>query len=132
MNTYNTTFENGADLKKANELLSSRLEDFNLWMDNSEAITLANGCEIGSINDLGLDIETVFSDDDDHDSELQYIRFLLSWGGPSDEIRFYPNGKIEYVYLDWFCGAGFDLTDNKEFQFIKDYFGIDDLIYQEV
>ena len=132
MNTNNTTFENGADLKKANELLSSRLEDFNLWMDNSEAVTLASGCEIGSINDLGLDIETVFNDRDDHDSELQYIRFLLSWGGPSDEIRFYPNGEIEYVYLDWFCGAGFDLTDNEEFKFIKDYFGIDDLIYQEV
>ena len=50
-----------------------------------------------------------------------YWRFQLSWGGPSDEIRFYvreqDNGpteleKAEYWYMDWFDGAPEDVTQS--------------------
>tara|TARA_Y100001937_G_C6923850_1_gene242959 strand:+ start:148 stop:537 length:390 start_codon:yes stop_codon:yes gene_type:complete len=50
-----------------------------------------------------------------------YWRFQLSWGGPSDEIRFYvreqDNGpteleKAEYWYMDWFDGASEDVTQS--------------------
>ena len=39
-----------------------------------------------------------------------YLRYQLSWGGPSDEFRFYVNldgslHRIEYWFLDWFDGA---------------------------
>jgi len=40
-----------------------------------------------------------------------YLRWLVSWGGPSDEWRFYfvPGEskpyKIEYIYSDWFDSA---------------------------
>lgn len=40
-----------------------------------------------------------------------YLRWQISWGGPSSEWRFYfvPNEnkpyKIEYWYMDWFDGA---------------------------
>ena len=45
------------------------------------------------------------------DQAEAYWRYQLSWGGPSDEIRFFasqPDGpayKIEYWLLDWFDGA---------------------------
>lgn len=63
-------------------------------------------CELGTFNDQTED----------------YFRFQLSWGGPSDEIRFYEDGTIEYVYLDWFCGVGFDVTGEDWAQFIKEWF----------
>ena len=40
-----------------------------------------------------------------------YWRYQLSWGGPSDEFRFYSGScgdhqpyRISYVFLDWFDG----------------------------
>ena len=63
-------------------------------------------CELGTFNDQKED----------------YFRFQLSWGGPSDEIRFYEDGTIEYVYLDWFCGVGFDVTGEDWAEFIKSWF----------
>ena len=39
-----------------------------------------------------------------------YIRWQLSWGGPSDEFRFFIDEhggitNIEYHFMDWFDGA---------------------------
>ena len=44
-----------------------------------------------------------------------YFRYQLSYGGPSDEFRFYCDEnlnpvEIEYWFLDWFDGAHIDLT----------------------
>lgn len=44
------------------------------------------------------------------DENEGYWRYQISWGGPSDEFRFYsssPNSpcyKITYAFLDWFDG----------------------------
>ena len=43
-----------------------------------------------------------------------YFRWQLSWGGPSDEFRFYGDAsghvfRIEYWYMDWFDGASVTL-----------------------
>lgn len=59
--------------------------------------------------EYGLSFSTVWVDDD-VGGEIEYHKFQLSWGGPSSEIRFHASGKIEYVFLDWFCGVGFDVT----------------------
>lgn len=45
-----------------------------------------------------------------------YFRYQLSWGGPSDEFRFFTNPdfsvhRIEYWYLDWYDGAHRVLKD---------------------
>jgi hypothetical protein len=45
-----------------------------------------------------------------NDQDEGYWRYQLSWGGPSDEIRFYSSDgkhlyKAEYWFLDWFDGA---------------------------
>lgn len=46
-----------------------------------------------------------------------YWRYQMSWGGPSDEIRFYGGPvfftKAEYWFLDWFDGAKLDVTDTR-------------------
>ena len=44
------------------------------------------------------------------DQKDGYWRLQLSWGGPSDEIRYYSNDRktldqITYCYMDWFDGA---------------------------
>jgi hypothetical protein len=44
------------------------------------------------------------------DQERGYFRWQLSWGGPSDEFRFFIDEHggitdIEYHFLDWFDGA---------------------------
>jgi len=44
------------------------------------------------------------------DQPEAYFRYQLSWGGPSDEFRFFVNPdlschRIEYWFLDWFDGA---------------------------
>ena len=58
----------------------------------------------------------------DKDTERDYFRYQLSYGGPSEEIRFYDNGTIEYVYLDWFCGVGFNVTNDEVFKQLREWF----------
>ena len=48
-----------------------------------------------------------------------YARYQMSWGGPSDELRFYRDGKIEYWFLDWFAGASRVVTDYNWAQWLK-------------
>ena len=55
------------------------------------------------------------------DQTRGYYRFQLSWGGGSEEIRFY-RGQIVFVYLDWFVGVGFDVSGDDVFQELYDYF----------
>jgi len=51
-----------------------------------------------------------------------YLRYQLSWGGPSDEINFYQNGRIEYRFLDWFDGATLNISDLDWAQWLREYF----------
>ena len=49
------------------------------------------------------------------DQERGYLRWQLSWGGPSDEFRFFIDEHggitdIEYHFLDWFDGAVIDVN----------------------
>ena len=47
-----------------------------------------------------------------------YYRLQLSWGGPSDEVRYYTKAeherfyKITYPYMDWFDGAEIEVFDD--------------------
>ncbi len=56
------------------------------------------------------------------DQDQDYFRYQISWGGPSEEIRFYENGAIEFVFLDWFCGVGFNLNRDETGRAIQQYF----------
>lgn len=52
-----------------------------------------------------------------------YWRYQLSWGGPSDEFRFYCDEsrnpvRVEYWFLDWFDGARRTISKGGDFAFL--------------
>jgi len=57
------------------------------------------------------------------DETSDYYDYLLSWGGPSDLVRFWPDGRIEYRYHDWWDGAGVDVTEEEWAVWLRDFFG---------
>lgn len=95
-----------------------------------------------------LDIEALLNDNNDIYEELReafheyglsfewvdgnaenpgYWRYLLSYGGPSEEIRFYGDAarnvyKIEFWLLDWFDGAPRDITQGARAQALAEDF----------
>lgn len=63
-------------------------------------------------------------DDEDGEGEGGYFRWQLSWGGPSDEFRFFADYKmelwrVEYRFMDWFDGASRLLTGD-DFRLLRD------------
>lgn len=70
--------------------------------------------ELGYFNEYGLSFDYV-SKGTFSDQKEGYFRYQLSWGGPSDEFRFYTDAqlnlsRIEYVFMDWYDGATRELT----------------------
>ena len=64
--------------------------------------------ELGELNYYGLCIDKVEAGTFEKQRE-DYIRYQLSWGGPSDEFRLFKNGEMEYWFLDWGDGASVDV-----------------------
>lgn len=65
--------------------------------------------ELGTLGEYGLCFDFVplgtFADQSE-----SYFRYQISWGGPSDELRFFVNDglhchRVEYWFMDWFDGA---------------------------
>jgi hypothetical protein len=70
--------------------------------------------ELGSFYEYGLAFDYV-EGGTDFNPGAGYFRWQLSWGGPSDEFRFYTDTRgrpysVEYWFLDWFEGAKRQLT----------------------
>lgn len=88
--------------------LNSRLADLKVF----HAAELRGDDEapgLGALADYGLCFDYV-AGDTYSDQPEGYFRWQLSWGGPSDEFRFYADAaqkchRIEYWFLDWADGA---------------------------
>jgi hypothetical protein len=70
--------------------------------------------DLGNLAEYGLSFDYVGPGTFDDQREA-YFRYQLSWGGPSDEFRFFVNPdlschRIEYWFMDWFDGASRTLT----------------------
>lgn len=93
--------------ERIDEVLEERLSDLRLlWTAYCNGEEDSEG---GSIHDYGLCFDYVPAGTF-NDQREAYFRYQLSWGGPSDEFRFYVNPelschRIEYWFLDWFDGA---------------------------
>jgi hypothetical protein len=117
-----TTFLNGdkAFKQRAKDYMKSRIEDFKYFMGLDDLETSDD--EHGSFYNYGLSIDY----QEPEGRKRGYFRYQLSWGGQSDEIRFYFDGhvcdKIEYVFLDWGTGAGFDVTNEEWAKWLWDWF----------
>ena len=92
----------------------------------SDNISLADGC-FEELSEYGLHFEYNLKDD--------CFIWLLSTGGPHDEIRAYLNlngtiRKFEYRYLDWFDGSKVAIFKGERFELLKniftDFFMLDD------
>ena len=76
--------------------------------------------ELGSLYDYGLSFDYVEPGTFEGQRE-GYFRYQLSYGGPSDEFRFYADKthnswslyRVEYWFLDWFDGASITLSGEK-------------------
>lgn len=80
----------------------------------------------GPLNEYGLSFDYVLAGTF-NDQKEGYWRYQLSWGGPSDEFRFFgdPEGKVhrvEYWFLDWGDGASIDVTGNATVRKLVDWF----------
>lgn len=62
-----------------------------------------------------------FVEASDSNNQEGYYRFQISWGGPSDEIRFYDN-RTEYWFLDWFDSAKIDISNKPYVYWLKNQF----------
>jgi hypothetical protein len=96
--------------------LKERLADLKkLWEAERSG---AEGRDDGTLSEYGLCFDYVASETFSDQKEA-YFRYQLSWGGPSDEFRFFVNPdftchRIEYWYLDWFDGAHIVLSADAE------------------
>ncbi len=96
--------------------LKSRITDLrHLWKDFCNEDKGID--DLGHLNEYGLSFDYVKSFTFPN-QKRGYFRYQISWGGPSEEFRFYVDErcnptKIEFWYLDWFDGASINLTGKK-------------------
>lgn len=74
--------------------------------------------DTGTLAEFGLCFDYVAPGTFD-DQREGYFRYQLSWGGPSDEFRFFVNPdlschRVEFWFLDWFDGAHRVLSADSE------------------
>lgn len=94
---------------KVREQLKGRIDDLRkLWEADQEGNE--EGIEdLGTFNEYGLGFDYV-APGTFEGQRRGYFCYQLSWGGPSDEFRFFCDERlkptrIEYWFLDWFDGA---------------------------
>ena len=74
--------------------------------------------DLGTLAEYGLSIDKVGAGTFEKQRE-DYLRYQLSYGGPSEEFRIYKNGEVEFWLLDWFDGAKVEVKGN-DAEMIKD------------
>lgn len=96
--------------QRIDRVLKGRLTDLDKLLRTKSC------ADIGKLDEYALcfDYVEAFTFDDQPDA---YLRYQISWGGPSDEFRFYVRDdascyRIEYWFLDWFDGAYRDVTND--------------------
>lgn len=70
--------------------------------------------DLGNFFEYGLGFSYV-APDTFQDQPEGYFRYQISWGGPSEEFRFFVNPdlslhRIEFWFMDWFDGASRTLS----------------------
>ncbi len=103
--------------------MEGRLEDLRLLAGKDQNEYHIWEEDEAELCDYGLCFEYVPADR--HCKRLEgYYRWLISYGGPSDEFRFFVDAggsmhKVEYWYMDWFDGAKVILSGS-DLEFMRD------------
>ena len=89
---------------------NARLRDLGKLLAASQDHDDRHAHEVGTFTEYGLAFDYVVPGTFTDQKEA-YWRYQISWGGPSDEFRFYAGGcgeqmpyRISYAFLDWFDG----------------------------
>ena len=107
--------------KRIAEHWRSRRADFRRFMRAEERGEESPGDDLGPFEEYGLSFGYV-SAGTFTGQRRGFWCYLLSWGGPSDEIRFHESGRIEYRFHDWFDGAGRDITGTRVAEWLRERF----------
>ena len=100
------------------EHLASRARDFEIYLSDAEVYDEGNE-ELPPFQHYGLS----FDWREDENTERRVSRdLLLSWGGPSDFVRFHEDGFITYHFQDWFDGATREVTGEPWAQQLREYY----------
>ena len=93
----------------------SRHKDLKRFMSNFDNEEIQE-----EFNSYGLSIDVVepFTFED---QEEPYIRYQISWGGPSEEFRKFDD-RIEFCFLDWFVGYSLDVSEDETIKELFNYF----------
>lgn len=136
--TLDTVFYCGDHEIRYQDTSEFRDENGELDMDAFIADSFQDICEVMSERffEYGLSFDYVEPETFDDQNE-GYLRFQISCGGPSEEIRFYVSPtqnsgyygvypdwhlyRAEFWYLDWFDGASVDITKNETAILLFDY-----------
>lgn len=122
--TETETYRNKSCKERVTGKLKDRIEDLTkLWEAYQKGEEDVE--DLGNIFEYGLSFDYV-PKGTFKDQRKGYFRYQLSWGGPSDEFRFYCDEtftpyRIEYWFLDWFDGANKVLT-GKNLDLLTDIF----------
>jgi hypothetical protein len=111
------TFLNDNEERTIAELGENALEN---TQNALEVLLNAEDCETEALERLynyGLELYPVPYNED---GAIEYYCYLISYGGPSEEVRFYPH-QTEFVFLGWFSGIGFDVSDDEIFQRLRSF-----------
>jgi hypothetical protein len=89
-----------------------------LWTAYCEGDEERHSDDLGTFHEYGLSFDYVPLDTFNDQTE-GYFRYQISWGGPSDEFRFFTDAaghlsRTEYWFLDWFDGASRELSGDNE------------------
>ena len=113
-------YEEFGDLETEEDKISTICDS---WYDSLDDIIekTIHIRDLPPFNHYGLSFDFVelgsFEDQDE-----PYFRYQIAYGGPTHEIRFYETGLIEFVWLHWFVGIGFDISNESWAKWLHDYF----------
>ena len=96
------------------ESIISRGEDFTRFMNSEDEETTEEFYNYGLCVDM-VNVGTF------KDQNEPYLRYQISYGGPSEELRFYQNGTVEFWFLDWYDGAHKDITSLDWVRWLKEH-----------
>jgi hypothetical protein len=123
--TFYMTYGTDAKEDEAEFIDRVKEQDFDSVQDMIDELEKFN--DNAPFHEYGLSFDYVeLGTFDDQDED--YFRFQFSWGGPSEELRIYEDGTIIFVYLDWFSGVGFDVSDEDWAEWIAEWFKSCDML----
>ena len=98
---------------KVRSELNSRIKDLRSLWEHYCTGSEDPHPDLGEFHEYGLSVDYV-APGTFADQQYGYFRYQLSYGGPSDEFRFYLDDnlkcyRLEYWFLDWYDGAGITL-----------------------